>query len=300
MTAVNGTKEREGCIDLHAHTTESDGSNSPEELVRLAVAAGLRALAVTDHDTFSGYEKAVPFAQASGLELVRGIELNSRLDLPGGRQRYVHLLAYFPAGEPGRRFIEALREQQEDRRERNRRLIDSLQERGVEIDLEEVEAVGKSLTGRPHFAKVLVSRGYASDADDAFQRYLGEGAPTFVERQSPSAEEVIGSVREGNGLPVVAHPIRLNLPHDDLERDTFIRLKNAGLIGLEVCHSEQAAEMQEYYGRLADELELLPTGGSDYHGVIKPDIRLGSGRDGNVRVPADYLEQLRATALALV
>jgi predicted metal-dependent phosphoesterase TrpH len=284
-----------GHVDLHAHSTASDGSYAPKELVAAAVAINLDALAITDHDTFSGYEAALPSALECSLTLVRGIELNSRLALEGGRHRYIHVLGYWPWGEPAAAFLVWLQSQQADRRERNRRLIESLANRGVQINLEEVESVGRSLTGRPHFARVLVEKGYASDSDDAFRRYLGESAPSYVERQSLSTAEVIRMIRQGGGAPVIAHPIRINLPHGDFERRALAALKNDGLVGLEVRHSEHPPELQRYYAQLAKELGLLPTGGSDFHGTIKPDIHLGSGRDGNVRVPTKFWEDLRLT-----
>jgi 3',5'-nucleoside bisphosphate phosphatase len=285
-------RQSSGLIDLHAHTTASDGSYTPPELVAAAVEIGLDGLAITDHDTFDGFEAAAALPRHAGLNLLRGIELNSRLDLDGGRHRFAHVLGYWPSGEPTEAFMEWLRLQQDERRDRNRRLIDSLEDRGVDITLDEVESVGRSLTGRPHFARVLVNKGYASDSDDAFRRYIGESAPTYVERQSFTTEEVIRVIRNGGGAPVVAHPIRLNLPHNDSERHTLLGLKNAGLVGLEVQHSEHSPEMQSYYLRLAEDLNLLPTGGSDFHGAIKPDIRLGSGREGNVHVPVKFWEDL--------
>ena len=293
MTAPRKIPNKSDLIDLHSHTNESDGTLSPEELVRLAVDSGLEALAITDHDTFAGYENAVPYAERADLDLVRGIELNSRLEMEGERVRYVHVLGYFPDGDPAEAFTEWLSSQRDDRRNRNLRLSNALREKGIEVTIEEVEARGRSLAGRPHFARVLVEKGYAKDTDDAFKKYIGEDAPTFIERQSLSAEEVVGLIRSGGGVPVVAHPVRLSLPHDDTERRVLSRLREAGLLGLEVYHSEHSPELQSYYFRLAAEMKLLPLGGSDFHGAAKPDIHLGSGRNGNVRVPKKFLDRMR-------
>lgn len=281
-------------IDLHSHTDESDGSLTPDELVQLAKRNGLRALAITDHDTFTGYEKALEPARSCGLDLVRGIELNSRLHLNDDTDpHYVHMLAYFPDGRISEGFDTWLTTQRDDRHSRNRRLAEVLQERGVDVTLGEVEARGRSLTGRPHFARLLVEKGYARDSEDAFDRYLGEQAPSYVQRESKTSEEVISAVLEGGGIPVVAHPIRIGLA-PDTERSVLLRLKQAGLVGLEVVHSEHSAEAQERYLALARKLGLLPTGGSDFHGTVKPDIELGRGFRGNVRVPAEFLDGLRA------
>ena len=281
-------------IDLHSHTNASDGSLPPGDLIQAALRAGLAALSITDHDTFDGFEKAVPHALESGLELVRGIELNSRLGLGKGA-RYVHILAYFLNGLPAGTFLQWLEEQRVDRRERNRRLIEALQAKGVSLTLDEVEAEGRSLTGRPHFARVLVAKGYATDSEDAFRRYIGESALMFVERQSPATAEVISAIRDAGGIPVVAHPVRLNLDRS-AELEALAKMKDSGLMGLEVHHSDQGPELQHHYARVASDLSLIATGGSDFHGSVKPDIELGTGRANNVRVPLHVLSALREAA----
>jgi hypothetical protein len=281
-------------VDLHSHTDESDGTSTPAELVQLAIRANLAALAITDHDTFAGFEKAFPFARRESFDLIRGIELNSRLYLPGADQpRFVHVLGYFLSNEPAAGFHAWLQEERENRRERNRRLIDALADRGIAITLEEVEARGRSLTGRPHFARILVEKGYAKNLEDAFRKYLGEEAPSYVQRESHSLEEVIRIVRSGGGIPVIAHPIRLGLAPRQ-EREVLASAKQAGLLGLEVYHSEHSASTRAHYEQLAKDLELTPTGGSDFHGDAKPNVRLGEGVAGNVRVPRAVVDGLRA------
>jgi len=280
-------------IDLHSHTNASDGTLAPAGLLALAQQKDLAALAITDHDTFQGYDEALPIARAAGFDLVRGIELNSRLYVENSPQpRFVHILVYFPTHEPSAGFLKWLEHQRTERRERNEKLVQALRDRGVQITLAEVEARGRSLAGRPHFARILVEKGYVSNFEDAFRQYLGEEAPSYVERESKTTEEVIRLAREGGGLPAVAHPIRIGLPRA-LEHEVLTRFKNAGLVGLEVVHSDHPAALQTYYRLLADELGLLPTGGSDFHGAaVKPDIELGTGRAGNVRAPFEFLEGL--------
>ena len=287
-----------GPIDLHSHTNASDGTFTPAELVALAQRSGLAALAITDHDTFEGYEVALPVARAAGLDLVRGIELNSRLFLDGFAQpRFAHVLVYFPSGESSQAFQAWLDDQRADRRSRNERLAAALRERGVDITLAEVEARGRTLTGRPHFARILVEKGYAANFDDAFRKYIGEQAPSYVERDSNTTEEVIGFAREAGGIPVIAHPIRIGLTRAS-EPGVLARLRNAGLAGLEVYHSEHSPPLQTYYRELAAGLGLLPTGGSDFHGAAKPGVELGSGVRNNVHVPLEFLEGLRRGPLA--
>ena len=281
-----------GFIDLHSHTNESDGTLTPFELVHLAKQIGLDALAITDHDTFTGYETALPEAQRIGLDLVRGIELNTRLHLPDGNSRSLHLLGYFPSEAPSAEFLDWLKEEQGDRRDRNRKLVQSLQAQGVNITLDEVETKGRSLAGRPHFARILIDKGYVRDHNEAFTKYIGEDAPAYVERESQTTEEAIQKVRSGGGSAVVAHPIRLSLSAA-MERPTMERLRAAGLNGLEVYHSEHSPDLQIHYRRLAEELDLLPTGGSDFHGAVKPHVSLGTGTDDNIRVPRAFLDQMR-------
>lgn len=283
-------------VDLHSHTDASDGSLTPEELVLLAKRSDLEALAITDHDTFAGYEGAVPFARAAGLDLVRGIELNSTLNRQNGApSRSVHVLAYFPNAAPASELIEWLESQRRDRQVRNRRLAETLQQRGIDITVEEVDARGKTLAGRVHFARILVEKGYAANSEDAFRRYLGEDAPTYVHRQSQSLEETLSAIRRAGGIPVIAHPVRLSLPREQ-ERELLIQCKRAGLLGLEIYHSEHSPALQAHYRQLAEELDLLPTGGSDFHGAAKPDIDLGTGLNGNIRVPHEFLDRMREFA----
>ncbi len=280
-------------IDLHAHTNASDGSLTPGELIALATRTGLAALAITDHDTFEGFETAVPLAREVALDLIRGIELNSKLDVGRGRERRsAHLLGYWPSSQPSPEFTDWLLRERQERQDRNQRLAQSLQAQGVNITLEEVERMGRSLAGRVHFARLLVEKGYAGNIEDAFERYLGENAPTYVERDSQPTEEAIRMVRAGGGVPVLAHPVRLSL-NREAETAAIRQLKDAGLMGLEIYHSEHPPELQAHYRQLAEELGLLPTGGSDFHGAVKPDIQLGTGRDANVRVPREFLERMR-------
>jgi predicted metal-dependent phosphoesterase TrpH len=287
-----GSEQSSGFIDLHSHTNESDGTLTPAALATLAKNSGLDALAITDHDTFAGYEKALPVARGLGLDLLQAIELNSRFELDkDGDHRYVHLLAYFP-NQPSNDFLHWLTTQQDDRRNRNARLVEALRARGIEITLAEVEAQGRSLAGRPHFARILVDKGYAKNHDDAFDRFIGEEAPSYVQRDSQTTEETIQIIRSGGGIPVAAHPIRLGLRRET-EREVIGYMQQAGLMGLEVYHSEHSPELQAHYRQLAEELGLLPTGGSDFHGAVKPEVFLGTGRNGNIRVPAEFLERLR-------
>ncbi len=278
-------------IDLHTHTNASDGSYSPAELIDRAVALQLEALAITDHDTFAGYDQAIRHAVEAGLDLVCAIELAARTT--GTPRRTIHLLGYFLHTSPSPGFRAWLEEILTSRRERNLRLIDKLQSMGVEIELNEVEGIGRTLTGRPHFARVLVQKGYAANSEEAFRRYLGESAAAFVERQQPDAKMAIQQILAGGGLPVLAHPGRLNIRDPEIEEHFISGLKDAGLRGIEVIHSDhQPWDVERYHG-LAKKYGLAMSGGSDFHGDSKPKVALGTGVSGNVNVPRSVLEKLR-------
>src|SRR5215204_4049381 len=167
-------------IDLHSHTNESDGTYTPAELVDTAIEIGLDALAITDHDTLAGYKIAEPLAKATGLRLICGIELSTKVYEP--TRKTVHLLGYFCSNPPASPFLEWLGAMQSARRDRNHRLAAKLQSMGVDVRIEEVEAVGRSLAGRPHFARLMVQKGYVPNSSAAFDRYLDESAPGYVDR----------------------------------------------------------------------------------------------------------------------
>ena len=251
---------------------------------------GLEALAITDHDTFGGYDQAAELALARGLDLVCAIELSTRL---AGNPRSVHVLGYFVDTPPTAEFRRWVGELQASRRDRNIRLVEQIQKLGVPLELEEVERVGRSLTGRPHFARVLVEKGYASDYEDAFRKYVGESAPSFVERHGPAASLAAQKITAAGGLAVIAHPIRLGL-HNPVAEESLVRqLKEDGLSGIEVYHSDHTPRTVERYAGYARKYDLAITGGSDFHGDTKPDIALGTGRRGNVQVPRSVLDALR-------
>ncbi|MDW8131390.1 MAG: PHP domain-containing protein [Bryobacterales bacterium] len=278
-------------IDLHAHSTESDGSLTPEELVRAARDAGLEALAITDHDTLGGYVCARATASELGLELVCGVEITaSYRALP--RHNGAHLLAYFPLEPPGEEFRQWLLESQSRRQRRNERLANRLRELGLEVDLSEVSVVARRLVGRVHFARVLVNKGYVRSVSEAFALYLGEGGKAHVPLENVSLEEAITRVNAAGGLACIAHPGRLKWSL----REHLAELCAMGLAGLEVYSSEHSAEQTELFRRMAESWGLVVTGGSDFHGDGRPDVRLGTGRDGNLAVPRSVLEGLRAAA----
>jgi len=272
-------------VDLHSHTTASDGTFSPAQLVDEARRTGVRILGITDHDTFSGYDQALPLAGTAGVELVCGIELSTKL-----HGHSVHLLGYFLDDSPLTGFRSWIRDLQASRRERNVRLIARLRELGLDVTLPEVQARGGEMTGRPHFAQLLVEKGYASSLQQAFDEYLDESAKGYVSRREPEFAEAVGQILGAGGIASLAHPVRLQ---EDVMALVPV-LRSAGLSAIEAYHSDHSAAQTELYLRLATLHGLLITGGSDFHGAVKPEIALGTGRNGNLKVPNDLVARLRA------
>lgn len=280
-------------IDLHTHTDESDGTDTPAQLVRAAVNLGLEALGICDHDTFAGYDRAVPLAREAGLELVCGIELSTKLRRGAGwRGKSVHMLGYFLDGEPAAEFRAWLESLQRNRRDRNARLVARLQSLGLDVRLEEVQKLGRSLAGRPHFARIMLDKGYVSSLQEAFDLYLGESAKAYVEREEPTLAEGIRRILEAGGLSSVAHPVRLGKQHPALLEKLVGEMCEMGLRGIEVYHSDHGPKEVEQFLALARRYDLAITGGTDYHGENKPGLRLGTGY-GGVAVPRSVLDTLR-------
>ena len=271
-------------IDLHSHTNESDGSCSPEELIAEAVRTGVGRLGITDHDTFAGYDQALQAAARSGVELICGIELSTRL-----HDHSVHLLGYFSETAGLEAFRGWVLDLQASRRERNVRLAGRLRELGFDITVEEAEARGRGMTGRPHFAQIMLEKGYVSNLRQAFDEYLDESAKGYVYRREPSFAEGVQQIREAGGIASLAHPIRVA---GDVA-GMMPELCAAGLSAIEAYHSDHGAEETEYYEGLAKQYGMLVTGGSDFHGAMKPEVRLGTGYNGNLHVPEDVLVGMR-------
>lgn len=275
-------------IDLHAHTTASDGSCTPTELVRLAQQLGLTALAVTDHDTVGGLDEAIAAASECGLELVPGIEIS--VDYPNGE---FHLLGYYldfrHAG-----FLSRLFELQENRFNRNGVMVRRIQELGYDLTMEDVLAEsGGGQVGRPHFARALVNKGYAESVDDAFDRLIGEGKPLYVAKLKLGPGEAIDLVHQAGGIAVLAHPKYTDFRTEAALHAELAALKAMGLDGLECYYSQHTEEETRSYLRLAERLDLLVTSGSDFHGTPKPDVPLGVIYDGRGGEDA-LLDRLRA------
>lgn len=240
--------------DLHIHTTASDGSESPAGVVRRAKALGLRAIAITDHDTVAGWPEAQEAAAGSFLVVVPGVEINT--DYNG---REVHVLGYYPRLDP--EFVGLLKDRAEARLRRVVRMVERLNALGIAVSVADVmaRARGESV-GRPHVAAALVAAGAAADVQDAFDRFIGHGAPAYVPREKLHPAEAVQWIRRAGGVPVLAHPGTIGDDH------IISELTSLGLAGLEVYHPEHDRDTAEHYLRLAQQYDLVVTGGSDFHG----------------------------------
>jgi hypothetical protein len=272
------------------HSTHSDGTDSPRHLVELARDTGLAAIALTDHDTFSGVAEAQAAGRELGVRVLSGVEIS--LEYAG---KTVHMLAYcFDSGAP--RLKEGLDRLVQGRNDRNRRIVANFNRIGVDLALEEVESeAGGKVVGRPHFARVLMRKGIVQDRQEAFDRFLARGAACYEERLRFTPADSVRMIREAGGVPVLAHPKFVPLMEGE-SLDAVVRdLAEAGLLGIECHYSLHTAEETRHYLDLARRHGLLVTGGTDYHGAIKPDIRMGVGC-GNLTVPLECAEALEATA----
>ena len=277
-------------VDLHAHSTASDGSVDAVDLVGLALEKGLKALALTDHDTQEGFAAASEVTKSEELELIPGTELSLEFDKGG-----MHLVVLWLAPGPGP-LQDRLSGLQRGRTERNARIVERLVDLEMPITMEEVseEAAGGSV-GRPHIAAVMVTKGYVSDIRTAFDEWLGNDQPAYVSRPRIDPEQAIGLARESGAVPVLAHPHTLGVNRAVEMADLLEQLVGFGLVGLESIYPSYHRHEREGYSDLARRFGLVPSGGSDFHGSYKPGLELGTGY-GDLNVPVSVVEELRGHA----
>jgi len=274
-------------IDLHVHSNASDGSYAPAEVVRQAKEGGLAAMALTDHDTVDGLAEAVAAGQRLGVEVIPGVEISARF--PGGTMHIVGLFIEYHDGLLDARLAVL----KQARNDRNPQIIKKLNDLGIAITMARVEEIsGGGQVGRPHIARALLEAGYVSSIQEAFDKYLGFQRPGYVSKFRFPPAEALAMIKEAKGIPVLAHPFTLNLAAIPL-KNLIIELKAQGLAGLEVFYSEHTPEQEALYLKLTRELDLLVSGGSDYHGQNKPEITLGS-MASQKKLTYDLVEALKA------
>jgi 3',5'-nucleoside bisphosphate phosphatase len=286
-SATNGSGTVGAVIDLHTHSTASDGSDPPATLMALAARQGVSAIALTDHDTVEGLAEARAAASVEGVRLIEGCELSCEVGAAT-----MHLLVYFLADEPGP-LQDRLDGLQAARADRNRRIVTVLQDHGLDVTLDEILAeAGGGSVGRPHVAGVLLRKGYVTSVQEAFDQWLAKGRPAYLERDRLLPAEAIALAHASGAVAVLAHPTSLG--YDGAELEQFVAgLAADGLDGMECEYGRYTAPLRAGLRQMAGRLGLAVTGGSDYHGRYKPDIALGTGT-GDLAVPDELLDELEA------
>jgi hypothetical protein len=275
-------------VDLHAHTTASDGTLTPRELVQLAAEKGLAALGITDHDTTDGVLEAQTAGQHLGVWVVPGVELNTDTD-----DGHIDILGYF-VDINNQEFQDMLSTIRNARYHRARRMVEKLNDLGRPISFERVlELSIEGAVGRPHVAQALLEAGHVSTIREAFELYIGRHGPAYVDRYRMSPQEACALVRQAGGVPCLAHPTPDTDPFSDPKdlRRLIPELREAGLGAMECFYPGYPPAVSEWLLELAEQFDLAPTGGSDFHGTPKPEIELGM-----VDVPLEYVERLRDAA----
>ena len=275
-------------IDLHIHTTASDGSFTPSEIVKMAFDDGLAAIAISDHDTVSGYEEAREAGLKLGIPVVPGIEISTKYGGP------IHILGYY-IDVHSEKLRPVLDWMIHDRDERNEKMAELMAADGLPVSYEKMKQRFGEAIGRPHFARILVELGLARNTRDAFDRYVEKGQKYYLPRNFLSIERSVEIIREAGGVPVLAHPFQYRRDDAGL-RDIIDHCMEYGLMGMECRYSGYSEEQSNYLEALADEYGLIKTGGSDFHGISKPEIKLGEGKHGSLNVPFEFYEKLREAA----
>lgn len=258
-------------VDLHTHSTASDGSMSPRELVRHAADLGLKAIALTDHDTLDGIADALDEGEKNMVEVIPGVEISALF------KPEMHILGYF-SSKTYKNLAPVLSKLKSNRDERNPKIIKKLNELGFDITMEEVgvKALG-AIVGRPHIAKVMMEKGYVKSIDEAFEKYLASGKPAYFKKDKLTPYEAIKEILDVGGVPVLAHPVHIGMNINKL--DILLKeLTEFGLRGIEAYYVDNSDDDTGIFLRLAIKYGIIATGGSDFHGSFKPDIELGKGR----------------------
>lgn len=273
-------------IDLHVHSCFSDGTCTPSRLIRLAKEHKLSAIALTDHDTVAGIAEAIDAASGSDIELIPGIEVSC---LYSGKD--IHIVGLLIDHE-NPSLLCSIHQYQNNRARRNEIMAEKLTDGGYSVTIPELEQQfpGAILT-RAHFAKFFVGKGVWKDQNEAFDKYLGEGRPYYVEKAYVAPDEAIDVIHKAGGIAILAHPLLYHMTNQELE-SMIVHLKAFGLDGIETMYSTYSDAQQLYMLHLAADHQLLKSGGSDFHGANKPDISLGIGY-GRLRVPVSYLKAMK-------
>lgn len=277
-------------IDLHVHSTYSDGTFTPSELVDIAIKNNLVALALTDHDTVDGVEEALQAAKEKNFQVIPGIEISCEYAIDADRKKEIHILGYhLDYKQPA--LVDCLHKVVAERDNRNVKICENLHNAGFPITYRElVERFGGIVITRAHIARFLLEKGAIKSIDAAFKNILSDTGPYFVARRYLTPKEGIELIKNAGGVPVLAHPLLYKMSVTEIH-DMLTELKGYGLKGIEAMYSRNHGNDEAFVRKLANDFDLFITGGSDFHGTNKPDIELGLGL-GNLRVPVILLENL--------
>lgn len=278
-------------IDLHIHSTASDGTLSPVEILRLAETLELGAISITDHDTLKGSKDLLEAAGSSPVRVLTGIEISTVPPDAYAVEGSFHILGYgIRLNDPA--LNQTLETLQHARENRNPCIISRLNAMGLDITLAEViQASGEAQIGRPHIAQLMMKKGFVRTIDEAFDVYLGFNKPAYMHKYKLDCQKAIEMISKAGGIPVLAHPFLLRILDNSRLESLVAILKEMGLQGIEVYYPEHSSENVEFYSRLALIHDLAVTGGTDFHGAIKPDIQLGYGK-GDFFVPYSVFDSL--------
>lgn len=273
-------------IDLHVHSTASDGTCTPSELVQLAKKQDLYAFALTDHDTVSGIEEAIQASKQTDIKVIPGIEMSA---VYHGQD--IHILGYGIAYKD-EMFLKKIQEYQNARINRNEKMITLLQDYGFDIDTTQLYAMfPNAVLTRAHFAKYLYEKGYIKSTKEAFDKYIGSGCPCYLPKKEVELKEALNCILQAKGYPVLAHPMLYHMDEKALDQ-LISNLAQLGLKGIEAIYSTNNSYDELLTRKLAKKYSLFITGGSDFHGSNKPHIQLGIGK-GNLKIPYELLENLK-------
>ncbi len=278
-------------IDLHIHSTASDGTFTPAEILSLAEKLHLGAIAITDHDTIEGSLAATDIGIPHGLDFLSGVEISANPPPTCPCSGSLHILGY-GIDLKHVAFNAALSKLQDARKNRNPLIVSMLNKMGIALAKEDIQLKpGQNQLGRPHIAEAMVKKGVVSSINEAFDKYLGTGRPAYVDKYRMTSHEAISIILSAGGIPVLAHPVLIKFKDNTSLEGLLGTLKGMGLKGLEVFYSEHSAALTAAYTACAKRHGLLITGGTDFHGSLKPDIQLGCGR-GDLHIPYEIYTQL--------
>lgn len=287
-------------VDLHLHSTASDGTRSPFELIELAAERKISIISITDHDTFDGIPQGMEAADSMGIIMIPGVELSVDLEEKG---LSAHLLGYFPGSDPERLISsstplgKAVTFVQEGRERRNPCILEKLGQLGMHVDINSLKLIaGGDVIGRPHIAEALIAGGYVRNFREAFDRFLAKGKPAYVERDRLPVHEAVRLIADAEGLPVMAHPGYIQMEPNELKL-FFGRMKNYGLAGIEAYYPSHSTQFTGLLKEFSSRYELVLTGGTDYHGRKQDAVPLGGKQDG-FHITTEMVEDFLALCIS--